>query len=565
MDAAPKEKRPKSPALAHARAEQLLKDGAAADAKAIVDAALLRWPSNTRLSLLKGDVLKHTSGPVAAAVHYSTLLSDSASSAWALKRLILLMRETAIAMPGVLTVAENVARTAMDDPKFKAQMLERLLNGVTPKGRPQLLAAIAPHAKIFKYEAKVAVQQVETRQFTAALTLLENARAGSRSSFQYNMLLSDLLALDDRLPDSIALLELLLAEHPDQPDVYRRLTMMLQRAGNFDRAAEVFEQAVQHWPNDWLLVYRLNRLPIETGRFKRICEIIDAKAHEAVETNDRFRFQFALALLHLGRVEQAVTLLDREFQEPTKTLAMPVLHSLAGRPATEWLTGSRLVDDRTKEVQIATSPNARATVVLTTGVAFGNLPLAFIDTLLAAQNLNVVYLRDFGKRAYLRGVATLGAGEAETIVALKRLVTDLGARRTIMMGSSSGGFSALRYGALMEADWAVSFSGQTDMTSYFKDTRASAWNPLFFVHALSANLRETFARRRPAGAAAGGLAQRHAAADELPRPSCGRLHDRQSQFRSAAGRTQRVSIPLRESNSQPRSRTGTSGLPRRRR
>jgi len=49
------------------------------------------------------------------------------------------------------------------------------------------------------------------------------------------------------------------------------------------------------------------------------------------------------------------------------------------------------------------------------------------------------------------------------------------------MGSSSGGFSAMRVGALMGADVCVSLSGQTALASYLDTTRVSAWNPSFFV------------------------------------------------------------------------------------
>src|SRR5262249_32824203 len=151
------------------------------------------------------------------------------------------------------------------------------------------------------------------------------------------------------------------------------------------------------------------------------------------------------------------------------------------RGARSWRSASRLVDDRTKEVQVTTSAKARGTIVLTTGITFGNLPLAFIDALFASHDFNVIYLRDFGKRVYLRGVSALGANEAETIEALKGMAAGLGGKRLIAMGSSSGGFSAMRVGALMGADIAVSFSGQTALASYLDSTRVSAWNPSFFV------------------------------------------------------------------------------------
>jgi hypothetical protein len=203
----------------------------------------------------------------------------------------------------------------------------------------------------------------------------------------------------------------------------------------------------------------------------------------AVKSNERYRYQLALAALGGDDPIRGFELLEHHFTPPVSILAVPVQTALKMRSPKAWCDASRLVDDRTKEVQIAKSPNARATVVLTTGIMFGNLPLTFIDGLFAARQINVIYLRDFGKRAYMRGISALGTSEEETIAALKRIAAELGPRHLIAMGSSSGGFSAFRTGALMDADYAVSFSGQTALSTYYDTTRVSAWNPDFFVKA----------------------------------------------------------------------------------
>ncbi|HEX4860299.1 MAG TPA: hypothetical protein VFV07_03620, partial [Rhizomicrobium sp.] len=210
--------------------------------------------------------------------------------------------------------------------------------------------------------------------------------------------------------------------------------------------------------------------------------LLFARAGDALEKNERLRFHAALAALHGDDPARGFALLDgAKFTPPVSILAVPVQKALKARDAKTWRSASRLVDDRTKEVQVTQSANARGTVVLTTGITFGNLPLAFVDALFASHDFNVIYLRDFGKRVYLRGVSALGADEGATIQALKRMADGLGAKRLITMGSSSGGFSAMRVGALMGADIAVSFSGQTALASYLDTTRVSAWNPSFFV------------------------------------------------------------------------------------
>jgi hypothetical protein len=199
------------------------------------------------------------------------------------------------------------------------------------------------------------------------------------------------------------------------------------------------------------------------------------------QKDDRLRLQLAIATLQAGEIEQAMELLRRPFEAPVSTIAVPILKALNGKPVEFWRTNSRLDDDRTKDVQVTRSPHPRGTVILPTGIAFGYLPLALVDSLFAAHDFNVIYLRDFNKRAYLRGVQGLGRTEEETILSLRGLTRTLGGRSTIVMGASQGGFAAMRYGALLEADFAISFAGATDLGPIYADIRPSIWHPDYFI------------------------------------------------------------------------------------
>ena len=471
-----------SPVEAQAEISGLLARGAAAEAQRVLDTALTSWPKNPKLLLLKGQVLAAAS-PAEAAVHYAALIAEPALAPWALARLADLFPVSGLAGEDAAAIAEAVCSDAVER-RFKEPILDALLATGGAETKATLTEIAGTRSAIFKYESRLAVARTEAGDFAGAMAVLKTARDEGRLSIHAAVLYADLLAVSGELGASIALLEELLATHPEHADVSRRLTMMLQRARDFDRAAEVFEQAVTRWPQDWMLVYRLNRLPVPRERYERILDLLFARAGDALENNERFRFQAALAALHADDPARGFALLDRRFSPPVSILAMPVQKALKARTPKVWREASRLVDDRTKEVQVTRSAGARATVVLTTGITFGNLPLTFVDTLFAAHGINVVYLRDFAKRAYLRGVSALGASEDETIAALKRMAAELGGKRLIAMGSSSGGFSALRVGALMGADAAVSFSGPTAIASFLDQTRVSAWNPNFFVKAI---------------------------------------------------------------------------------
>jgi tetratricopeptide (TPR) repeat protein len=480
MDAAERDKAASSPVEAHAEVADRLACGAVAEAGTALEAALARWPRNPKLLLVKGEVLAKTSPPQAAA-HYAALTGDPALAPWVAGRLADLLPLPKATPEEAAALAEAVCAGTVERP-LRERILDALLETADDATKSTLIEIAGTKAKIFKYESKLAVARTEAGDIEGAIAVLANARADGRLSLHAAVLYADLLAAVDRLADSIALLEELFAQNPDHADLSRRLTMMLQRARDFDRAAEVFEQAVARWPQDWMLVYRLNRLPVTHARYERILDTLFEGAGDALQSNERLRFHAALAALHGDDPARGFALLeDAKFTPPVSILAVPVQKALKSRDPKTWRASSRLIDDRTKEVQVTRSAKARATVVLTTGITFGNLPLAFIDALFASQDFNVIYLRDFGKRVYLRGVSALGASEDETIAALKDMAADLGAKRLIAMGSSSGGFSAMRVGALMGADIAVSFSGQTALASYLDTTRVSAWNPSFFV------------------------------------------------------------------------------------
>jgi len=470
-----------SPLEAQAEVASLLARGAHAEAGSLLETALARWPKNPKLQLLKGEVLAATA-PAAAAVHYARLTRDPNLAPWAAARLVDLFPISGLGGGDAAAIAGDISGSQIER-RLKERILDALLLAADDETKARIYEAAGTESAIFKYESKLAVARTEAGDFAGAKAVLGSAWNERRLPPTGAILYSDLLAVTDELDTAIAMLEELLAQYPYHADISRRLTMLLQRARNFDRAAEVFEQAVERWPQDWMLVYRLNRLPVSPERHERILDLLFARMGNAPKDNERYRYQLALAALHGDDPTRGFALLEHRFTPPVSILAVPVQRALKVRSPKAWREASRLKDDRTKEVQVAPSPNARATVVLTTGIMFGNLPLSFIDGLFAARRINVIYLRDFGKRAYMRGVSALGASEEETVIALKKMTAELGTKRLVAMGSSSGGFSAFRTGALMDADYAVSFSGQTALSTYYDTTRVSAWNPDFFVKA----------------------------------------------------------------------------------
>lgn len=457
----------------------MLQEGEIEHATALFDRAVRRWPKSSKLLLLKGEILARTSGRHQAAMYYLDLLSHASLSQWAAGHLLKILNEEPLPIDEALIVARRICDETLDA-KRKEMLLDRLLKREDAAEQSRLLEIAGCDAGIFRFEWKLAVARTEKGDFDAAIALLEAARRAGRSSVQGAYLLAELYAVCARLPDAIAMLEDVLHHHPEQPDVYRRLTNMLQQAGDFGRAADVFEDAITRWPHDWMLVFRFNRATVKPDRQSGIFRTL-ARANEDIrDKNDRFRFHFGLACLHNSDIERGTGILEGPFEEPTATNAKLVIKAMDARSARDWTFQSRFVDDRTQEVQIVRARDARATIVVPATFQFGYLPLALLDTVFAERGLNAIYLRDFGKRAFVRGIAALGGTEEATIAGLTRLTAELGTKRTILMGASGCGTSALRYGALMGADFAVSFAGPTAIANVYDNAKTSVWNPDFF-------------------------------------------------------------------------------------
>lgn len=94
-------------------------------------------------------------------------------------------------------------------------------------------------------------------------------------------------------------------------------------------------------------------------------------------------------------------------------------------------------------------------------------PLPIFDRYLATLNLTAVYLRDHNRLLYNNGISSLASDFAGTVKSLHSLVSDLGTRRLITIGTSAGGYAAIRYGLALDAECIVGFSAPTNLTADF--------------------------------------------------------------------------------------------------
>ena len=164
-----------------------------------------------------------------------------------------------------------------------------------------------------------------------------------------------------------------------------------------------------------------------------------------------------------GRVDVAARFAEENVTGPIP----PVLHAwrsiLRHLPEASPATFS---DDLGKDVQVVragTGGSARSPVLLVfCGMAHRFwVPLNLIHIWLSRLGVHIVYLRDFRRIFYLRGIRSLGADYATSVAALAKLIEDLGESSVHCIGSSSGSFGALQMGLDLGAQSVLCLAGPT--------------------------------------------------------------------------------------------------------
>ena len=125
-------------------------------------------------------------------------------------------------------------------------------------------------------------------------------------------------------------------------------------------------------------------------------------------------------------------------------------------------------DDAEAAVQIVHRPGAQTALLVFCGATHDpGMPLLMLHRWLARWPVSLIYLRDLKSLGYLGGLDPLGADLGATVDALRRTVSELGARRIVCCGPSIGGYGALRYSLELGAAATVVFSAMTSMDPGF--------------------------------------------------------------------------------------------------
>jgi Flp pilus assembly protein TadD len=274
-------------------------------------------------------------------------------------------------------------------------------------------------------------------------------------------LVRDQLLRADRIVEAQPLAETLVERFPDRLEHVRQLTLLLAHSGQAEALVEALSAGLRRWPRNNLLLRRLNLACLPRAELTKLFKIAKA-ARPTTKMDAKAVMEYAAAALHAGENEAAHEALGQVDRGPAADYLLQPLRCALARWPRGWSPKERFVDDPSRSVQIVKVDDAVTTLVVFTGFIRGlsHLPLPYLDSLLADYRANVIYLRDMPARGYLTGVAGLGTDVPSTVARLRQITTELGVR-TVTLGASLGGFAAIRYGARIGAETAMSLAGPT--------------------------------------------------------------------------------------------------------
>lgn len=412
-------------------------------------------------------------------------------------------------------------------PEQRAEALGWLVEGLTAAEAEAFLAELeAIRAPATTEMARMAMFEARIGRPALALSRLETLDKASQLSPLMAVQLVNCLVQTGRLDEAMARIRAMKVSDPDNPDWHLKQAIVHHFRNEPEAAARCIAQGLDRWPGEHRLLRALQMAALPPARLEQLVARIDA-ARQSAEFTDAAKLEFAVAALQARAVAPALDALRavQPGQSEPQLLAADLRRFLSACPDGFVQTRARFRDDVRKSMQIVQVPGAKATVVMFPNLRgnFGLLPLDFADALLSRHPVNVIYLRDRSRSAFLAPAQELGGSVDGLSGLLRQQARDLGDLPVLTIGTSSGGFPALWQAVAMGAKGAIAFSGPTRLhSSEDRPADSSRRVGLSFLDGISEGARDIV----PALRAATGLRVWHIAA-------AGHAEDRRQQVRIA--------------------------------
>ena len=499
------------------RTQQLIADQHAEQALELTRSALERWPMNLQLRHLHSEALEKTGQPEAAILFLTAMLETQPSLFWTAIRLVRICLRVGKWKDAVRVYSAYIWNDITPD-QYKSSVLNELYYRIpTLDAKKNFLENLAGYDSNSLVTFRLASVFAQLGDNQSALNLLDRNTSkedlGDAALLKADLLfdanrtdealqlikhwvqlqpddnryllkLCDLLLATNRIDEALSIFEPWFQQQPTDPLLYRKYLAILNRLGDYSKSKDILLFCLKKWPKDWIYIFQANRIPLNEMDLSDFFETLRSN-YQSGCFDDWCKFQYAISCLRASKIKDAISVLSVLVDSPTvATRAKPLFDALTHFEPEFWSENSRLNTGSDRDVHIVRVPNAVATMLVFASwdnlVSF--LPHAYVDSLLKPFPVNLIYLNDNQSQAFLKGVESLGNTETATIARLHEIIIELGSKNVITMGASGGGFAAVRYGALLKANLAISFSGPTYLDRLVKETRTSLSNPWYVVN-----------------------------------------------------------------------------------
>jgi hypothetical protein len=125
-------------------------------------------------------------------------------------------------------------------------------------------------------------------------------------------------------------------------------------------------------------------------------------------------------------------------------------------------------DEYPNPLQVVRREGAEIAILVFCGVQHRlGMPLPMAHRWFGRVPASLVYMRDLRAMSYMAGIEGLGPDMPTSVEALREVIAELGARRVICYGNSSGGYGALAYGLELGAEAALCMSAPFNLEPAF--------------------------------------------------------------------------------------------------
>lgn len=247
----------------------------------------------------------------------------------------------------------------------------------------------------------------------------------------------------------------------------RRMARYATACHRHDEAFAALNDALERFPEDWLVLYRLVRSKLSDTERRNVLERLYA-LQSKIKPEPAWLLQLGILALQAGDRKKADQILSAVDSKSTVGWTAKVL---CGALAAAGSVGPADVDLRDNaEITEVPRSGAVGTVIFFANMTGGLevLPLSYVDGLLSSLPLNVIYLRDFSGLMFQQGVRSCGSGVSMLHEHLNELVAKHGGP-VLTIGNSFGASAAVRAALAIDGAQSLSFAGVLDLVDGLED------------------------------------------------------------------------------------------------